>query len=131
MSGLLERAVVALETIAAALSSRPVTSGEVAPSTEVTKPEKPTRGSTKKPPEPETKPTPPPASPSIDYAILKKAIIDLSQVDGGRQAVLDLIASYDKKAKKASDIPAEKWEEMRDKAVAKLEELTTAKDDFA
>lgn len=134
---LLERFVKAVEAIAAALTAMSQGGGTLtagAPdkpattrrrSTADKKDEKPAeKPADAKPPKDEkveANPDPKPA-PEFDYEILKKAIVELGNFsNGGRAAVLGLLAEY--KVKNAKELPVDKREDLHGKVVAKLAEL--------
>ena len=72
--------------------------------------------------------------PAFDYNILKASIVTLANHSPeGKAAAVAILGSYN--VVKASDAPAEKWSEMNDKAVAAFNKLTAtavpAADEFA
>lgn len=133
---LLERFVKAVEAIAAALTAMSqgggtLTAGDAGTpdkpattrrrSTADKKDEKPADSKPPKDEKVEAKPDPKPA-PEFDYEILKKAIVELGNFsNGGRAAVLGLLAEF--KVKNAKELPVDKREDLHGKVVAKLAEL--------
>lgn len=144
---LFERAVAALESIAASLKEGKVVPGVVAaPAAAAPTETKPAKGKGKTEPAPTSAPAPAaptpvygqpaapvadaPKAPAFPYERLKKAVIDLAQIGPtGRDAAVKLLSDYG--VKKADAAPPEKWPEMFEKAVAELTRLTNDESNFA
>jgi hypothetical protein len=160
MNGLLERIVVAVEQIAAALTAR--TTLTPAPSEDAPAPETAQRGRPRKDPAPvaaapekpkaepaKLSPEKPKAAPekpkadaipvaqppsgdaSFPYERLKKALIDLAQLGPEGAGRKAAIDLLSRfGVQNAKDAPPERWEEMFDVAIAEFTRLTSPPDDF-
>jgi hypothetical protein len=147
---LLERAVAALESIAASLSALTDTSIVAASAGEPATPPKPRGRPRKDAQAPVTeaeftsapvtvvvaKPDPAPAPVTVvpdqafPYEQLKAVVIELANSGAeGKAAAINVMGKFG--VRKASDAPAEKWKEMHDAMKAVLDELNGGGEDFA
>ena len=143
---MLDRFLIAVESIAESLKVLAAGPTDSAPQADApAEPAKP-RGRPRKtvepaqPPEPQADAAPVQVQvqvqtqPAFDYNNLKAAIVQLANHSPeGKATAIAILGSYN--VAKASDAPAEKWSEMHDKAVAAFDKLTAtavpAADEFA
>ena len=143
---MLDRFLIAVESIAESLKVLAAGPTDSAPQADApAEPAKP-RGRPRKtvepaqPPEPQAEAAPVQVQvqvqtqPAFDYNNLKAAIVQLANHSPeGKATAIAILGSYN--VAKASDAPAKKWSEMHDKAVAAFDKLTAtavpAADEFA
>ena len=132
---MLDRFLIAVESIAESLKVLAAGPTDSAPQADApAEPAKP-RGRPRKtvepaqPPEPQAEGAPVQVQvqvqtqPAFDYNNLKAAIVQLANHSPeGKATAIAILGSYN--VAKASDAPAEKWSEMNDKAVAAFNKLT-------